>query len=37
MSILLTQVDIGGPMHRNPDGTEIQYPHIHIYKEGWYQ
>jgi hypothetical protein len=34
-TIILVRVDIGGPVHRNPDGTEIQCPHIHIYKEGW--
>ena len=34
-TIILLRVDIGGPIHRNPDGTEIQCPHIHIYREGW--
>jgi hypothetical protein len=34
-TIILVRVDVGGPMHRNPDGIEIQCPHIHIYKEGW--
>ncbi|MDR1451360.1 MAG: hypothetical protein LBI57_03385 [Helicobacteraceae bacterium] len=34
-AIALVRVDIGGAVHRNPDGAEIQCPHIHIYKEGW--
>jgi hypothetical protein len=34
-TIILVRVDIGGPPHWNPDGTEIQCPHIHIYREGW--
>jgi hypothetical protein len=34
-TIILVRVDIGGAMHRNPDGVEIQCPHIHIYREGW--
>jgi hypothetical protein len=34
-TVILLRVDIGGAIHRNPDGTEIQCPHIHIYREGW--
>ncbi|GIP34203.1 hypothetical protein [Paenibacillus sp. J2TS4] len=34
-SINLLRVDIEGPPHLNPDGTEIPCPHIHIYKEGY--
>ena len=31
----LLRIDIEGPAHSNPDGTEIPCPHIHIYKEGY--
>jgi hypothetical protein len=34
-TIILIRVDIGGAPHRNPDGTEIQCPHIHFYKAGF--
>ena len=33
-TIILCRLDIGVP-HRNPDGTEIGSPHLHIYKEGF--
>ena len=33
--INLLRIDIEGPPHTNPDGTEIPCPHIHIYKEGY--
>lgn len=33
--IVLVRLDFGGPPHRNPDGAEINCPHIHIYKEGY--
>lgn len=33
--IILVRLDCGGPPHRNPDGTEIGSPHIHIYREGY--
>src|SRR5690554_440807 len=33
--ITLLRIDIEGPAHQNPDGTEIPCPHIHIYKEGY--
>jgi len=34
-SINLLRIDIEGPPHPNPDGTEIPCPHIHIYREGY--
>jgi hypothetical protein len=33
--IVLIRLDFGGQPHRNPDGTEIPSPHLHIYKEGY--
>jgi hypothetical protein len=35
IAIVLARIDIGGAPHRNPDGTEIQCPHIHFYKAGF--
>lgn len=32
---ILLRVDIAGPPHTNPDGVEVQCPHIHIYREGY--
>ncbi|MGA2878787.1 MAG: hypothetical protein ABSG13_07540 [Bryobacteraceae bacterium] len=34
-AIVLMRLDIDGPPHRNPDGTEIPCPHLHIYREGF--
>lgn len=34
-SINLLRIDIEGPPHPNPDGTEVPCPHIHIYREGY--
>ncbi|NEX77409.1 hypothetical protein G4Z05_00645 [Bacillus thermocopriae] len=34
-SIRLLRIDIEGPPHENPDGTIVECPHIHIYKEGY--
>ncbi len=34
-AIVLMRLDLGGPPHRNPDGTEIPCPHLHIYREGF--
>ena len=34
-AIVLLRLDIDGPPHRNPDGTEIPCPHLHIYQEGF--
>lgn len=33
--IVLVRLDIGGPPHRNPDGVEMQCPHLHVYREGF--
>lgn len=32
---LLVRVDLDGPPHRNPDGTIVPCPHIHVYREGY--
>ena len=32
---ILARLDFGGPPHRNPDGEEIESPHLHIYREGY--
>ncbi len=32
--IILLRLDVNGPPHRNPDGTEIECPHLHRYREG---
>jgi len=32
---VLLRLDIDGPPHDNPDGTEVACPHLHIYKEGF--
>lgn len=34
-SIILLRIDIEGPEHDNPDGSVIECPHIHIYREGF--
>lgn len=34
-SIRLLRIDIEGPSHENPDGTIVECPHIHVYKEGY--
>lgn len=33
--LILARLDLYGN-HKNPDGEEIAYPHIHIYKEGYH-
>jgi hypothetical protein len=33
--IILLRLDLDGRPHRNPDGTDIQCPHLHIYREGF--
>jgi hypothetical protein len=33
--VVLVRLDIGGAPHRNPDGTEIACPHLHLYREGY--
>jgi hypothetical protein len=32
---ILARLDFGGAPHRNPDGTEIGSPHLHLYREGF--
>jgi hypothetical protein len=34
-AIILMRLDLDGPPHRNPDGSEILGPHLHIYREGY--
>ena len=34
-AIILIRLDLDGPPHRNPDGTEIPCPHLHTYREGF--
>ncbi len=33
--VVLVRLDFGGAPHRNPDGEEIDSPHLHIYREGF--
>jgi hypothetical protein len=33
--VILVRLDIEGPPHKNPDGTRIPCPHLHIYREGF--
>jgi hypothetical protein len=32
---VLVRLDFGGSPHRNPDGTEVPCPHLHVYREGF--
>jgi hypothetical protein len=32
--IVLSRLDFDRP-HRNPDGVEIEVPHLHLYREGF--
>lgn len=32
--IVLARLDFAAP-HRNPDGTEVGVPHLHVYREGF--
>lgn len=34
-AIVLMRLDLDGSPHRNPDGTELPCPHLHIYREGF--
>jgi hypothetical protein len=34
-AIILMRLDLDGAPHRNPDGTEIPCPHLHVYREGF--
>ena len=33
-TIVLARLDFAAP-HRNPDGTEVGVPHLHLYREGY--
>ncbi len=33
--VVLVRLDFGGAPHRNPDGIEVQCPHLHLYREGF--
>jgi hypothetical protein len=33
--VILVRIDFGGQPHRNPDGTEIASPHLHLFREGY--
>ncbi|HUT14305.1 MAG TPA: hypothetical protein VMY42_27715 [Thermoguttaceae bacterium] len=32
---ILLRLDLNGPPHENPDGSEIPTPHLHVYREGF--
>lgn len=34
-TVILARLDFGGSPHRNPDGEEIDCPHLHLYREGF--
>lgn len=34
-AVILARLDLAGPSHRNPDGEEIDCPHLHLYREGY--
>src|SRR5690349_12937620 len=34
-AIILMRLDLEGPPHRNPDGSEVPCPHLHTYPEGF--
>jgi len=34
-TVILARLDTGGPAHQNPDGSLINCPHIHMYREGF--
>ena len=34
-TVILVRLDLGGAPHRNPDGEDIQCPHLHIYRDGF--
>ncbi len=33
--VVLVRLDFGGAPHRNPDGSEMPCPHLHLYREGY--
>ena len=32
---ILARLDISGPPHTNPDGTRVEAPHLHLYREDY--
>lgn len=34
-AVILVRLDLAGPPHRNPDGEEVNCPHLHLYREGY--
>ena len=34
-TVILARLDLEGPPHRNPDGTEVGGNHLHIYRQGY--
>ncbi|MCY4100756.1 MAG: hypothetical protein OXF46_07525 [Rhodobacteraceae bacterium] len=34
-TLILARLDFGSAPHRNPDGEEIDTPHMHLYREGF--
>ncbi len=32
---ILVRLDVDGPPHDNPDGTEVPCPHLHVYRESF--
>lgn len=32
---VLARIDLGGAPHRNPDGEEVDCPHLHLYRAGY--
>lgn len=34
-AVILARLDLAGPPHRNPDGEEMDCPHLHLYREGY--
>ncbi len=33
--VVIARLDTGGPLHRNPDGSELPCPHLHLYRAGF--
>lgn len=33
--VVLARLDVDGPLHTNPDGTDVPCPHLHLYREGF--
>ncbi len=33
--VVLVRLDLGSRPHRNPDGTKVGSPHLHLYREGY--